>query len=73
MNKNLYTNGFLFIFKIYFHNIRGTPFENHCFGGWTFVYTVMNVRILYKVGNFLTSKDYYGPWSVFFYWKQICY
>jgi hypothetical protein len=25
MNKNLYTNGFLLIFKIYFHNIRGTP------------------------------------------------
>jgi hypothetical protein len=27
MNKNLYTNGFILIFKIYFHNIRGTP--NH--------------------------------------------
>jgi hypothetical protein len=27
MNKNLYANGFLLIFKIYFHNIRGTPFE----------------------------------------------
>jgi hypothetical protein len=31
---NLYTNGFLLIFKIYFHDIRGTPcgapFENHC-------------------------------------------
>jgi hypothetical protein len=26
---NLYTKGFLLIFKIYFHNIRGTPFENH--------------------------------------------
>jgi hypothetical protein len=25
----IYTNGFLLIFKIYFHNIRGTPFENH--------------------------------------------
>jgi hypothetical protein len=25
MNKNLCTNGFLLIFKIYFHNIRGTP------------------------------------------------
>jgi hypothetical protein len=24
MNKNLYTNGFLLVFKIYFHNIRGT-------------------------------------------------
>jgi hypothetical protein len=22
---NLYTNGFLLIFKIHFHNIRGTP------------------------------------------------
>jgi hypothetical protein len=22
---NLYTNGFSLIFKIYFHNIRGTP------------------------------------------------
>jgi hypothetical protein len=27
MNKNLCINGFLLIFKIYFHNIRGTP---HC-------------------------------------------
>jgi hypothetical protein len=34
---NLYTKGFLLIFKMYFHNIRGTPsqlcgapFENHC-------------------------------------------
>jgi hypothetical protein len=27
---NLYKNWFLLIFKIYFHNIRGTPFENHC-------------------------------------------
>jgi hypothetical protein len=25
MNKNLYINGFLLIFKIHFHNIRGTP------------------------------------------------
>jgi hypothetical protein len=25
MNKNLYTNGFILIFKIYFRNIRGTP------------------------------------------------
>jgi hypothetical protein len=25
MNKKLYTNGFPLIFKIYFHNIRGTP------------------------------------------------
>jgi hypothetical protein len=25
MNKNLYTNGFLLIFNIEFHNIRGTP------------------------------------------------
>jgi hypothetical protein len=24
MNNNLYTNGFLLIFKIYFHNIRPT-------------------------------------------------
>jgi hypothetical protein len=30
MNKNLYTNGMILIFKIYFHNIRGTQFENHC-------------------------------------------
>jgi hypothetical protein len=25
MNKNLYRNGFLLIFKIYFHNIRSWP------------------------------------------------
>jgi hypothetical protein len=25
MNKNLYTNGFLLIFKIHLYNIRGTP------------------------------------------------
>jgi hypothetical protein len=25
MNKNVYKNGFLLIFKIHFHNIRGTP------------------------------------------------
>jgi hypothetical protein len=24
MNKNLYTNGFILIFKIHFHNIRAT-------------------------------------------------
>jgi hypothetical protein len=25
MNKNLYRNGFILIFKIYFHTVRGTP------------------------------------------------
>jgi hypothetical protein len=29
MNTNHCTNGFLLIFKIYFYNIRGAPFENH--------------------------------------------
>jgi hypothetical protein len=27
---NLCTNGFILIFKIYFHSIRGAPFENQC-------------------------------------------
>jgi hypothetical protein len=30
MNTNLYTNGFLLILKIFFHNIRCAPFDNHC-------------------------------------------
>jgi hypothetical protein len=42
MNKNLYTNGFFLIFKIYFHNISGAPFENHG-------YTVANGRMRDKV------------------------
>jgi hypothetical protein len=29
MIKNLYTNGFLLIFKLYFHNIGGASCENH--------------------------------------------
>jgi hypothetical protein len=29
MNKNLHTSGFFLIFKIYFHNIRGTPLAAH--------------------------------------------
>jgi hypothetical protein len=39
MNKNLCTNGFLLIFKIYFFNIHGTP--SHLSRGAPFEITVL--------------------------------